>query len=101
MPAALRRKKAKTVNAAPAVAPKDGASDTEQTNIGVEAKPDLLGTLREKLGPMMPVDMKSSDDAAQKRRRLDDSKALESKQKQGTDDYENFLAEMGDLLNAQ
>lgn len=99
MPAALKRKKAGTskgVNAAPMVGADDD-TEVEETKPG--SKPDLLGALRDKLGPVAPAGAAASEEVAAKRRRMESDVKGQGK-KQGNDDYNKFLAEMGDLLAA-
>ena len=99
VPAALKRKKAGgsgsgKVNAAPSVGTL-GSHGEDNESGGVEAaaapKPDLLGSLREKFGPMGSGAGANSDkdgDQLAKKRKVEKSK----------DDYDKFLEEMGELL---
>ncbi|KAI5120580.1 hypothetical protein M0805_002530 [Coniferiporia weirii] len=103
MPAALKRKKAGggaasgRVNAAPALGTDAGDADGDA---GAEEgarqqKPDLLGTLKEKFGPMAGSashPTSSEFEGGTKRRKVEDVK------ERPKDDYDNFLAEMGDML---
>lgn len=93
VPSALKRKRAGgttgsstvgKINAAPSLDKDDG-------NIAgsVVPKPDLLGTLKEKFGPL-PNSSLVEEPNLKKRK-------VETKEKQ-KDDYDNFLAEMGDIL---
>ena len=92
VPSALKRKKGAggtsgRVNAAPSF-----SEDNDTTN--VTAKPDLLVTLREKLGPMV----------SDKKEGLPEGKGDVSKKRKlneierSKDDYDKFLEEMSDVL---
>lgn len=91
VPSALKRKKGASgtsgrVNAAPSF-----SEDNDTTNF--TAKPDLLVTLREKLGPMAS-DKKEGKDDISKKRKLNEIERPK-------DDYDKFLEEMGDVLGQQ
>ena len=90
VPSAIKRKKAGTggssrINAAPALGPETMSKDA------VPAKPDLLNTLREKLGPIPTA----KDDATTVSMMGSNKTIVRNKTK---DDYGKFLEEMGDLL---
>lgn len=94
LPSALKRKKGggttvggSRINAAPALgfdAISEGAA---------QAKPDLLGSLREKLGPMTSANSDDTPELHAKKRKLELSQKEKPK-----DDYDKFLAEMDDFL---
>ncbi|KAK7686735.1 hypothetical protein QCA50_010335 [Cerrena zonata] len=82
VPAALKRKKgatsaAKVVNAAPTLEPNAGEEESASA-----PRPDLLGTLKSQLGPSMGRGSATSVPVKPKPK----------------DDYEKFMAEMGDIL---
>ncbi|EJC98581.1 uncharacterized protein FOMMEDRAFT_143044 [Fomitiporia mediterranea MF3/22] len=102
VPAALKRKKvggatSGRVNAAPSIGA-ETTGDASGDNVTGEdvktaPKPDLLGSLREKFGPMANSANATADDG--------ESGAKKRKIERPKDDYDKFLTEMGDMLNAQ
>lgn len=94
LPSALKRKKGggttgggSRINAAPTL----GSDVTSEG--AAQAKPDLLGALREKLGPMAGTNNEDTPELDVKKRKLEPSRREKPK-----DDYDKFLAEMGDFL---
>ncbi|ESK92139.1 proline-rich family protein [Moniliophthora roreri MCA 2997] len=92
VPTTLKRKKtqgpASRVNAAPGVEPE--STDANDAAVG-PARPDLLSTIQNQFG--LPPSGTTSEPSGKKR------KVEESKLKK-KDDYEKFMEEMGDILNA-
>ncbi|KAH8111991.1 WW domain binding protein 11-domain-containing protein [Phellopilus nigrolimitatus] len=106
LPAALKRKKGAggtgasgRINAAPSLGTDASGTgvDTDASPSAVQPKPDLLGMLKEKFGPMSGASAGDAveGDAGVKRRKLEMDAGANSKPK---DDYGKFLAEMGDIL---
>ena len=91
VPTALKRKKGGNttrVNAAPSA-----GGEVEMGTGSTDARPDLMGALREKLGPMADVPRNSAGDVTE---------SLTKKQKieKSKDDYDRFMEEIGGMLGA-
>ena len=89
VPTALKRKKgagSARINAAPS------AGGEAESNIGSsDTRPDLMGVLREKLGPMPEVSQSDTDAnwSTTKKQRVEKPK----------DDYDKFMEEIGGMLS--
>jgi hypothetical protein len=101
VPSSLKRKKPDAA-AGPSVAPSKridaapGANSTDRDGEGdvLPARPDLLGTLKSNF-PTSKEENKTTDTPAAKIPKLDSSKTTK-----GKDDYEQFMAEVSDMLGS-
>ncbi|KAL5533547.1 hypothetical protein ACEPAG_7 [Sanghuangporus baumii] len=107
VPAALKRKKAGgtgggKINAAPSVSSGAGngeANEAGETEAAAAPKPDLLGSLRDKFGPMASTNASMGNDANSEKD--GDQQTKKRKVEKSKDDYDKFLEEMGVLLDAR
>ncbi|KAL5494574.1 hypothetical protein ACEPAI_35 [Sanghuangporus weigelae] len=107
VPAALKRKKAGgtgggKINAAPSVSSDAGngeANEAGETEAAAAPKPDLLGSLRDKFGPMTSTNASMGSDANSEKD--GDQQTKKRKVQKSKDDYDKFLEEMGELLDAR
>lgn len=94
VPSTLKRKKGSAVskvNAAPSAGTDvdaDAGGGTADTNEA--ARPDLMGALREKLGPMADAARPAPENGAKKRQKVEKPR----------DDYDRFMEEIGGMLGS-